>query len=227
MSEKRHILVIDDDERLIKLLQKFLRENGFFVSTASSADEARKRLSEFSFDMLIVDIMMPGESGLSFTKHLRETSQIPIIMLTAMGETEDRINGLSLGVDDYISKPFEPRELILRINAVLKRIQKEKSIALSELKLGECLYNVAKKELTRLGSKVHLTPAEETLLAILAESPGKLFSRESLGEKIGSTQNLRTVDVQVTRLRKKIEPDTKIPRYIQTIRGKGYKILPD
>jgi two-component system phosphate regulon response regulator OmpR len=225
--EKYHILIVDDDDRLRKLLEKYLTENDFMTTTASCANDAKILMEAFSFDLIVMDVMMPGETGIELTQVIRKDSQVPILMLTAMGETQDRILGLEAGVDDYMPKPFEPRELVLRINSILKRIPKVQKDELESLNLGTCIYNIRKNELLRDDVRIHLTPAEVTLLKTLAEKPGEVFSREDLGIKMNTGENLRTIDVQVTRLRKKIEPDTKIPRYLQTIRGKGYMLLPD
>lgn len=228
LNRKSHILAIDDDSRLRSLLQKFLRDSGFHVSVAQNADEARSKISQYNFDLLIVDIMMPGETGIELTKSIRNESNIPIIMLTAMGETENRIEGLETGADDYLPKPFEPKELILRIKNILKRIPEKEDDKTKILNLGICNYNPAKKELTdKHGNRIHLTPAEETLLMILAEKPGQIFSREKLSDLLDGGQNPRSIDVQITRLRKKIEIDSKNPRYLQTVRGKGYIVLPE
>lgn len=227
-GDKAHILVIDDDTRLRSLLQRYLRENGFFVSTASGAAEARARLGEYKFDLLIVDIMMPEESGLEFLATLRQESVIPVILLTAMGETTDRINGLETGADDYLAKPFEPKELVLRIKNILKRAPKENDNENIVFDLGLCLYDMDKKELmTKQGQIIHITPVEQLLLSVLGQKAGQVFSREKLAEILGAGQSPRSIDVQITRLRKKIEKDSKNPRYLQTVRGKGYMLLPE
>lgn len=224
---KAHILVVDDDTRLRSLLQRFLRENGFYVSTARDASSARERLKDYKFDLLIVDIMMPGETGLEFLSGLRHENQVPVIMLTAMGETADRITGLEAGADDYLPKPFEPKELVLRIRNILKRAPQEKKNSVGELNLGLCLYDMAKKELTdKQGQVIHITPVEQALLNVLGQKSGQVFSREKLAEILGAGQSPRSIDVQITRLRKKIEQDSKNPRYLQTVRGKGYMLLP-
>ncbi|MBN2752426.1 MAG: response regulator transcription factor [Rhodospirillaceae bacterium] len=231
-SSPPHILVVDDDTRLRGLLQRFLSENGFMVSQAADASEARQALLSLEFDLLIVDVMMPGEDGMSLTRSLRETRDVPILMLTAMGETDDRITGLEAGADDYLTKPFEPRELLLRITAILRRAHRPGDNALGEagmeiLSLGNCVYDARRDELLCGEELVRLTPAEASLLRELAQRPGEIFSRESLAAATGAARNLRTVDVQVTRLRKKIESDLRLPRYLQTVRGKGYMLMPD
>ncbi len=225
-SEIKHILVVDDDTRLRSLLQRFLRENGFYVSTAKLAAEARALMEQYKFDLLIVDIMMPEESGLEFLSRLRRENDIPVIMLTAMGETEDRICGFESGADDYLPKPFEPKELVLRIKSILRRLPVEKSEVSEYLNFGSCFYNMQTKELlTRQNEVVHITPVEQALLNVLGTKSGQVFSREKLAEILGAGQSPRSIDVQITRLRKKIEPDTKNPRYLQTVRGKGYMLL--
>lgn len=227
-KENTHILVVDDDTRLRSLLQRFLRENGFYVSAAKDAEDARARLKDYKFDMLIVDIMMPNETGLEFLAKLRHESNVPVIMLTAMGETHDRITGLEAGADDYLPKPFEPIELVLRIKNILKRTPKEKELVQDKFDLGLCLYDINKKELTtKQGQIIHITPVEQALLGVLGQKSGQIFTREKLAELLGAGQSPRSIDVQITRLRKKIEKDSKNPRYLQTVRGKGYMLLPE
>ncbi len=227
-ERKAHILVVDDDTRLRSLLQRFLRESDFFVSAAKDADEARERLKDYQFDLLIVDIMMPHETGLEFLQKLRQESLVPVILLTAMGETADRIAGLEIGADDYLPKPFEPKELVLRIKNILKRAPKDSGNKKQVLDLGLCVYDLDKKELlTKQNQIVHITPVEQLLLSVLGEKSGQVFSREKLAEILGAGQSPRSIDVQITRLRKKIEQDSKNPRYLQTVRGKGYMLLSD
>ena len=225
-SELPHILVIDDDDRLRELLRQFLSENGFWVSTASDANDARQRLKGLMFDLLVLDRMMPGESGLEFAADLRHTSAIPILMLTAMGEPEDRIEGLERGVDDYLSKPFEPRELLLRINNILRRVPVSMDEA-EEIRLGQAIYDFTREELRLNDNVIRLTDVEAALLKVLASNPGAVLSREDLTELTGASGGVRAIDVQVTRLRRKIEPDAKLPTYLQTVRGKGYVLRPD
>ena len=226
-QELKHILVVDDDTRLRSLLQRFLRESGFLVSTAKDAEEARFMLSQYKFNLLIVDVMMPKETGLEFLEKLRQESSIPVIMLTAMGDVEDRILGLECGADDYVAKPFEPKELLLRIGSILKRAPVEKKEN-QKLDLGLCLFDMQTKELTsKQGVLLHITPVEQSLLCVLGGKSGQVFSREKLSEILGAGQSPRSIDVQITRLRKKIEKDSKNPRYLQTLRGKGYMLLPD
>ena len=226
-QECRHILVVDDDTRLRSLLQRFLRENGFLVSTAKDADEARLMMEQYRFHLLIVDIMMPRESGLEFLAKVRQESAVPVIMLTAMGDVEDRIVGFEKGADDYMAKPFEPKELVLRINSILKRTPQQKKEN-QKIDLGLCVFDMQTKELiSKQGVLMHITPVEQNLLLILGAKSGQVFSREKLSELLGAGQSPRSIDVQITRLRKKIEKDSKNPRYLQTLRGKGYMLLSD
>ncbi len=221
-----HLLVVDDDARLRDLLRRYLVDQGFRVTTAGDAAEARAKIKSLDFDLLILDVMMPGEDGFSLTRSLRETSRIPILLLTARAESEDRINGLERGADDYLVKPFEPRELVLRIKNVLTRAaaMPEKT---GELRLGPCRLDLKRGELYRGGDPVKLTSAEQALLMTLAIRPNEAVSREELAKTAQFSGNLRTVDVQMTRLRRKIERDPKFPRYLQTVRGTGYVLKPD
>ncbi len=224
---QKHILVVDDDTRLRNLLQRFLRESGFLVSTAKNAEDARFLLSQYKFCLLIVDVMMPGESGLDFLSDIRKENDVSVIMLTAMGGVEDRILGLECGADDYVAKPFEPKELLLRIANILKRTPSEKKEN-KNLDFGTCFFDMQNKKLiSKQGSILHITPVEQNLLVVLGQKTGQVFSREKLSEILGSDQSPRSVDVQITRLRKKIEKDSKNPRYLQTLRGKGYMLLSD
>jgi len=225
-KERAHILVVDDDLRLRNLLQRYLQENGFIVTGACDAENARMFLQQYQFNLLIVDVMMPNESGIEFLQKLRRDSDVPAIVLTAMGTTEDRICGLEAGADDYLPKPFEPKELVLRINNILRRVPEAKADNASVLKMGDCVYDMNKKEFRRKGEGIiHITPVEQTILNILGQKSGQIFTRERLAEMLGSGQNPRSIDVQITRLRKKIEADSKNPRYLQTVRGKGYMLL--
>ncbi len=223
---QKHILVVDDDTRLRNLLQRFLQEQGFLVSAAIDVENAEYFLSQYVFDLLIVDIMMPKIKGTTFLHQLRATgNNIPVILLTAMGETADKISGLETGADDYVTKPFEPKELVLRINNILRRTQeiKEKS---GRLLFHNVYYDLNRGELSDdTGKQVHITPVERILLDLLGKTLGEVHTREELAAVLGSPESLRTVDVQITRLRKKIEADTKNPRYLQTIRGKGYRLI--
>ena len=221
-----HLLVIDDDARLRDLLRRYLAESGFRVTTAGDAAEARQKLQSLAFDLLIVDVMMPGESGLALTESLRQTSDVPILLLTAMAEPKNRIDGLERGADDYLTKPFEPRELVLRIRNILQRAASETE-RLSVLRLGEYRLDLRRGELRRGEEPVRLTSAEQSLLAALASQPGEAVSRQALAEATQLGGNLRAVDVQMTRLRRKIERDPRFPRYLQTVRGTGYVLKPD
>ena len=226
-EERPHILVVDDDNRLRELLRKFLSESGFRVTTAADAAEARSHMGHITFDLLILDVMMPGESGMELAGALRRRSAVPILMLTAMGEPEDRIAGLELGADDYLPKPFEPRELVARIRSVLRRVPREPEPA-GEVLFGAFRLDLDRAELSRDGDAVKLTETEGRLLVILARQAGRTFSREELRVELGGGESVsRTIDVQVTRLRRKIEPDPRIPRYLQTVRGAGYVLRPD
>ena len=221
-----HILVVDDDTRLRGLLRKYLSNSGFRVTTAADAADARAQIASLSFDLIVLDVMMPGESGLAFIQSLRPACQVPILLLTAMGAAEDRVRGFETGADDYLHKPFEPRELVLRIQSILRRVPQERA-APAQIQLGNCRFDVAHEQLLRGVDVIRLTTAEAGLLKALAESAGEPLSREELGQRCRIAGGLRAVDVQVTRLRRKIEPDPKLPRYLQTVRGRGYVLRPD
>ncbi|TNE57982.1 MAG: response regulator [Alphaproteobacteria bacterium] len=221
-----HILVVDDDRRIRSLLKKYLMDNGFRITVAADAGEARAFLEGLTFDLIVLDIMMPGESGLELTTSLREISEVPILLLTARGTTENRIEGLETGADDYLMKPFEPRELVLRVRSILRRSQEPILDKPKDIPLGECRFNVERGELWRGDKQIKLTSAEQTLLHVFAASPGETFSRSDLAEKTGVAQE-RSIDVQVTRLRRKIETDPKMPLYLQTVRSVGYVLIPD
>ncbi|MBO6289139.1 MAG: response regulator [Alphaproteobacteria bacterium] len=226
VADCAHILVIDDDRRLRSLLQRYLQENGFAVSVAQDAESARLFLQQYQFDLLIVDVMMPNETGIEFLQKLRLENDVPAIVLTAMGETEDRILGLEAGADDYLPKPFEPKELVLRINSILRRVPKNDKSGLKVLSFGDYIFDLDKKECRhKVDGLVHMTPVETSILSILGQKNGQIFSREKLAEMLGAGQSPRSIDVQMTRLRKKIEKDSKNPRYLQTVRGKGYMLL--
>ena len=223
-----HILVVDDDTRLRQLLRKYLSDHGFVVATAKDAADARAQLEGLSFDLIVLDVMMPGETGLELTASLRRSNEIPILLLTARGEPDDRIAGLEAGADDYLAKPFEPRELVLRINAILRRLPPPPPAeAIRTLRLGRWTYYPERDEL-RCGDEIwRLTTAEAALLRVLAVEPGITLSREELTERAGIDGNARSVDVQVTRLRRKLEDDPRQPRYLHTVRGEGYVLRPD
>lgn len=227
-----HVLVVDDDERIRGLIQKFLARNGYWVTTARDAAHCRRLLTGLEFDILVLDVMMPGEDGFALTKDLRQTLTTPILLLTAKGDADDRIRGLEVGADDYLAKPFEPRELLLRINAILRRVPKTEIIgeAPKSLTLGDVRYDIVRGELWRGEDIVRLTATESALMKIFAATPNEPIARSKLVEDLGSDDGQaqeRAVDVQITRLRKKLESDPKTPRYLQTVRGAGYMLAPD
>ncbi|MFZ5780734.1 MAG: response regulator [Pseudomonadota bacterium] len=229
-ADMPHILVVDDDTRLRELLKSFLSRNGFRVTVASHADEARQRLAALDFDLIVLDVMMPGETGLAFATDLRRTDDVPILMLTAMGEAKDRVAGLETGVDDYLGKPFEPRELLLRIQNVLRRQRPAPAASPAgepprSVSFGPMQFDLELGELTQDGKRVPLTDTEATLLRVLTARLGEVLSRETLCRSIGAAVNERAIDVQVTRLRRKIEPDPSFPRYLRTVRGQGYRLV--
>lgn len=227
-----HLLIVDDDERIRSLLQKFLIRNGFLVSAGRDAAHARRLLAGLEFDMIVLDVMMPGEDGISLTAALREEIDTPIMLLTAKGETTDRIAGLEAGADDYLPKPFEPKELLLRINAILRRVPQARPDAMGPkvIHMGNVRYDVERGEMWHGQEPVRLTATEVALMRIFAAQPGVAISREKLAEDLGRDREQaqeRAIDVQITRLRRKFEPDQKQPRYLQTVRGEGYRLTPD
>lgn len=224
-EETPHLLVVDDDDRIRSLLRRYLQESGFRVTVAADANEARALMTSVDFDLLILDVMMPGETGFELTRSIREASNVPVMLLTARGLPEDRIEGLERGADDYVSKPFEPRELVLRIRALLRRSDRGPARK-RELTFGACTFSTARGELRRDGDLVKLTASEAALLKALAQKPGEPISRQALAEQT-STALERSIDVQVTRLRKKIEEDPRTPIFLQTVRGVGYVLLTD
>jgi len=221
-----HILVVDDDSRLRDLLRKYLIESEFRVTVAEDANAARKFLQSLEFDLIVMDLMMPGEDGLSLTQSIRETRSVPILMLTAMSESDDRIAGLETGADDYLTKPFEPRELVLRIKGILRRAPPDTTTA--DVRLGGFRFDLDREVLLdSKGEPQRLTTTEASLLKALASNAGRIMSREALTDVCAIDGGGRAVDVQVTRLRRKIEPDSRTPTYLQTIRGRGYVLRPD
>jgi two-component system, OmpR family, phosphate regulon response regulator OmpR len=222
-SQKPHILVIDDDDRIRHLLHRYLKDRGFVVAEAHDAAHAKDILEVAYFDALIVDVMMPGQTGFEFLAELRQKSDTPVLMLTALGEVPDRIQGLEKGADDYLAKPFEPQELLLRLRAILRR-RPDLIDVKDELAFGPWVYHAELKELVGKTETVRLTAVEATLLESLARQGGQILTREELAKLCGLDGNDRTIDVQVTRLRRKIGDDSKAPRYLQTIRGQGYKL---
>jgi two-component system phosphate regulon response regulator OmpR len=219
-----HILVVDDDARLRDLLQRYLVNNGYLVTVAGDAEEARARLKALAFDLIVLDVMLPGQNGVDFTGELRRDSDLPILLLTARGEPEDRISGLEAGADDYLVKPFEPRELLLRVGTILRRAQANKADEI--VRFGPFAFNRANGELRRDDDVVHLTTGEIALLRVLAARPGRAVSRAELGERGGVAGSDRAVDVQMARLRRKIEDDPRQPRWLLTARGSGYVLRP-
>ncbi len=224
MTDIPHILIVDDDSRLRALLHRYLTENKFRVTGASDSKEARERLSNLQFDLIVLDVMMPGETGLDLTHSLRCHSQIPILLLTAMSEPEDRILGLESGADDYLPKPFEPRELLLRIRTILRRVNETPTNPVDQniFRFGFFHFNLYERRLIHGGTTIPLTESETALLEAFVAAPGKILTREDLLNSQAVKGNLRTVDVQINRLRRKLEIDPKFPRYLQTIRGHGY-----
>ena len=227
-----HLLIVDDDERIRMLLQKFLIRHGFLVTAARDAAHARRILAGLDFDLIVLDVMMPGEDGLSLCRALREMHTTPILLLTAKGETNNRVEGLEAGADDYLSKPFEPKELLLRINAILRRVP---GVAVDQatpkiLTLGSIRYDMERGEMWQGAELIRLTATEMQLMKLFSSKRGEAISRaqlvEDLGRDRGQAQE-RAVDVQITRLRRKIEENSKQPRYLQTVRGAGYMLMPD
>lgn len=224
-NSKIHILIIDDDEKIRDLLKQYLKNNNFFVSTAINASDAEEKLKIIKFDLAIIDIMMPGKDGLQLTKEIREKIDLPIILLTAKGEPEDRVRGLELGAEDYLPKPFEPKELLLRIKNVIQRIRKNKYV-ITSIKIGKASINMKKMEIQKEKKVIKINASEKILLENMIGSAGKIFSREEISKITNLTQE-RSIDVLVTRLRQKIEPDPKNPKYLQTVRGTGYVLWLD
>ena len=218
-NNKLHILVVDDDDRIRSLLKEYLNENNFIVSTAENSEEAKKKLSYLKFDIVILDVMMPGQSGYELTEEVKKNIKVPIILLTAKGEVENRIKGLELGADDYISKPFEPKELLLRIKNIIKNtnklnLDKNYSVGLAKINLNKMYIT-----LKNINKKINNT--EKKVLIEMLSNPGKTYSRDEIGKISGITQE-RSIDVMITRLRQKLEINPKNPKYLQTIRGSGY-----
>jgi len=218
-KNKYHILVVDDDDRIRELVKEYLNENNFIVSTASNAEEAKIKLNFFKFDLIVLDVMMPGQSGFELTKEIKKNSNIPIILLTARGEVENRILGLEIGADDYLGKPFEPKELLLRIKNI---VNKSKKVNLNKInKIGEAKIDLNKMSIQLKGKISKINNTEKKVLLEMLASPGKTFSRTEIG-KISNISQERSIDVMITRLRQKIEIRPKSPKYLQTIRGSGY-----
>ena len=216
-----HILVVDDDDRIRELVKQYLEENNFIVTSAVDAFDAKKKLDIIKFDILILDIMMPGKSGLSLTEEIKKTNPTPVILLTAKGEVVDRIKGLEIGADDYLGKPFEPKELLLRMQNILSKT--EKPILPNEIYIGNSVINLKKLQIKTDRKIVKINPQEKKILEKMLEIPGKIFSRNDIGKIINISKE-RTIDVMITRLRQKIEANPKNPKYLQTIRGSGYAL---
>lgn len=230
MTSAPHLLIVDDDERIRSLLARFLARAGFLVTTARDGAHARRLLAGLEFDLIVMDVMMPGEDGISLTRDLRTRLRTPIFLLTAKGETRDRIEGLEAGADDYLPKPFEPKELLLRINAILRRAPAAPALRPKHIQLGPVRYDVERGELWRGEALVRLTATEAALMRLFAARPGEALSREELVDELGRAEagaSARAVDVQITRLRRKIEDDPREPRFLQTVRGAGYMLSPE
>jgi len=219
-----HLLVVDDDRRIRDLLSRFLTTEGYRISTADSAADARAKLSGLSFDLIVLDVMMPGENGFEFARSIRETSHVPILMLTARDAAESRITGLEAGADDYVSKPFEPRELSLRIASILKRARPAAAPPAESVRFGPFVFHIGRTELRKGEEVIRLTDREREMMQILAASPGETVPRMALAGNADSV-NERAVDVQVNRLRRKIETDPANPLFVQTVRGIGYRLV--
>jgi len=216
---KYHILVVDDDDRIRELVKEYLNENGFIVSTGSNAEEAKIKMKYFNFDLVVLDVMMPGQNGFEFTKEIKKNSSVPIILLTAKGEVENRIEGLEIGADDYLGKPFEPKELLLRIKNIIKKNSK---INLNKKnKIGDAKVDLNKMSIELKSKSSKINNAEKKVLLEMLANPGKTYSRSQIGE-ISNISQERSIDVMITRLRQKIEVNPKNPKYLQTIRGSGY-----
>ena len=214
-----HILVVDDDNRIRELVKEYLEDNNFLITTAKDSYNAKKKLEIIKFDLIVLDIMMPGQSGLSLTKEIKKDNSIPIILLTAKGEVVNRIEGLEIGADDYLGKPFEPKELLLRIKNILNKTKK--TPLPNEVYIGNALVNLKKLSIKLNEKVIKINPQEKKVLEKMLESPGEVFSREEIGKIINISKE-RTIDVMITRLRQKIESSPKNPKYLQTIRGSGY-----
>ena len=231
-ENKAHLLLVDDDERILSLLSAYLSKNDFLISSANNSTEARCLLDYFAFDLLVIDIMMPGESGLELLENIRKQTNVPAIFLSAKGESKDKISGLEIGADDYLSKPFEPKELLLRLERLLIRNNKEYSNkTVKRIEFGNKVFDLQRLELYQENHLIKLTNLEISLLNFFALNPAKIISRQRVISHLEISQetrncNKRNVDVQITRLRKKIEPDPANPRHLKTIRGKGYLFLP-
>ncbi len=226
-ADARHVLVVDDDQRLRHLLQRFLVEHGFHVTTAANAAEGAAALKSFAFDLIVLDVMMPGQDGISFTAELRRSTELPILLLTARGEADDRVRGLTAGADDYLVKPFDPRELLLRIATILRRAQPAGPMQRPRLRFGPFSFDVERGELRRGEEEIRLTTAELSLMRILGDQPGAVVTRQELVERSRISGSDRAIDTQIARLRRKLEADPKRPTYLLTTRGEGYVLRVD
>ena len=216
---KAHILIVDDDDRIRELVKQYLEDNGYLVTTANSAEDAKKKVDIIKFDLIVLDIMMPGQSGLEFTIEYKKKIKTPIVLLTAKGETNERVEGLEVGADDYLGKPFEPKELILRIKNILEKTKNNKEkrvVSFSNINI-----NLNKLLIISNNKEYKINNTEKTILEKMINSPGQTFTREEIGKLINLDKE-RSIDVIITRLRKKIEEDPKNPKFLQTIRGTGY-----
>ena len=218
-KNKFHILVVDDDDKIRELVRQFLVENGFIVSTAINAEDAKIKIDTFNFNLIVLDVMMPGQSGYELTEELKLSKSIPVILLTAKGEDESRIHGLKLGADDYLGKPFEPQELLLRIKNIIKNANRQNFLEIN--KIGDAEINLNKMTIKLMEKETKINTSEKNVLIKMLSSPGKIFSRSEIG-KISKISKERSIDVMITRLRKKIEINPKNPKFLQTIRGSGY-----
>jgi two-component system phosphate regulon response regulator OmpR len=219
-----HLLLVDDDLRILELLSRYLSDHGYRVTTANSAAEARSRLNGISFDLLVLDVMMPGETGLDLARSIRIDSNVPILMLTARAEADDRVAGLEIGADDYVPKPFEPRELLLRIGNILKRAEQHDAQPIETVRFGDFVFDLSSGELTRNGKSVRITDREREMLRVLSASGGGTVQRQDLAAP-GINASERAVDVQINRLRRKIERNPTDPVYLRTVRGVGYRLV--
>ncbi|MDG1458218.1 MAG: response regulator transcription factor [Pseudoprimorskyibacter sp.] len=232
IEPEAHLLIVDDDARIRGLLQKFLVRNGYLVTAARDSAHARKLLTGLDFDLIVLDVMMPGEDGVALTRHIRDISDVPVLLLTAKSETDDRIAGFEAGADDYLGKPFEPKELLLRINAILRRMpDKQRDRGRSQIVIfGQFRFDMEKSELMQNDRPLRLTATESQLMQIFASQPNTAINRATLVERLGRDRGQaqeRAVDVQITRLRRKLEADPRQPQFLQTVRGEGYLLSID
>ena len=222
------ILIIDDDRELCALIKRSVQSEHIEADFCNTGKEGLQKLKEQEYQLVVLDVMMPGMDGFETLEEIRKENSLPILMFTSKNDSVSKVRGLRAGADDYLPKPFEPLELVLRIKNILRRAPQEDGQAVEKLNLGLCCYDMVKKELlTKQGTVIHITPVEQAMLNVLGQKSGQIFTREKLAEILGAGQSPRAIDVQITRLRKKIEKDSKNPRYLQTVRGKGYMLLPE